>query len=256
FACGALALGALYWSIAGDVHMGWLALKSSYIRYAAPNHSGANSGGAQKERGPLGTDHLTVQRAAFKRYGLDSTVAAPDEWGRLIGGNVVSSSHDYDAAPIRLAICLGLALCEEPAKIGVVTPALDETKEAVRLLAPQASVEVLRPGGPYAPRIDRHEVQAPDLIFCGPGALSARRNPNCILSVEGLEELKAALGSHGVLTLWLPTRSQSVAELRRALATVAQVFEHFFLFVSLDELVLLCGGTARLSYPTLRSFFE
>jgi len=246
---GAMALGGLVWVLACDADMGWLPLKSSYIRYRLSDDRRMNCDPAPGEGTVPGLGRLSVQGAHPAPQGQEATVVAPDGRGHFIGGNLVSSSRGGDAAPIRLAAALGLALCERPRKVSVVALPLDETVQALRTLAPEISFQMVQASG-------ERGANAADLILCGPGALNSSRNSNRILSVETLKELEGALAPQGVFVLWLPTRSESLTELRRALATVACVFERFYVFASLDELVLLCGKTIRLRYAALRSLFQ
>ena len=249
-------LVGFYWSMAGDVHREWVPLRSSYSRYLVPTEGRMNYAPEGEEAPAAGGEALQLQGPNFRTYGLSANAGSGQRQAWMVRGNVVSSARAPDAAPVRLAVALGVARARNPDRIGVLMPALDDTINGARLLAPEATVRLL-PAGPDADvRRVSAEPRELDLVVCGPGPLSAVYNSSSILAREPLQSVAGSLAEGGALAIWLPTRSVDVDGLRRVLATVKSVFGRFDVFACRDELVVLCGPEGELSYPDMKSLYE
>ena len=252
----AILLIGFYWSMAGDVHREWVPLRSSYSRYLVPDEGRMNYSPEGEAAPAVGGDTLQLQGPNFGPYGLSANAGSGTRRSWLVRGNVVSTARAPDAAPVRLAVALGVARAGNPQDVDVLTPALDDTLRGVGVLAPEATIRLV-PAGPDADlREAGKKSRKVDLVICGPGPLSAAFNSSSIIAREPLQSLADSLRQGGALAVWLPTRSVSVDELRRLLATVGSVFGQYDVFACRDELVVLCGPDRELRYADLKSIYE
>ena len=252
----AILLAGFYWSMAGDVHRGWVPLRSSYSRYLVPDEGRMNYAPEGQDAPTAGGDRLQLQGPSFGPYGLSANAGSGTRRAWMVRGNVVSSARAPDQAPVRLAVALGVARAGSPGDVDVLTPALDDTLSGVRLLAPEATIRLV-PAGPDADlREAGKQPRKVELVICGPGPLSAAFNSSSILARQPLQGLADSLSDDGAMAIWLPTRSVSVEELRRVLVTVRSVFAQYDVFACRDELVLLCGPDGELNYADLKSLYN
>ncbi len=179
------------------------------------------------------------------------TVGAPAHTAEIFNGALGllrSPSGPVESRGLALTVALPLAFAGPEAAVAVVSP------------KPDATWQRTEAAGGMAPRGIQAEGQASkerfDVVVCGPGPFWALRNPLSVLSVEGLMRLRSRLAADGLLALWFPLGQVDLLTLRRALATVAEVFPGFTVFVSGPDAVFVCGPGRTVGYDSLERVTE
>jgi len=245
-----VAVVAICWCIAGQPALRWYWLRRTFIWYAGRVRGRPNAPPGSARTAGVGDVRVLALR--YTPQGITARAGTAGETARFVCGSLVASSRGLDSAPIRLAVALAVGAARGPGRVGIVEPALEETRAGVAALAPSAArvripARALPFGGEVPGRLDA--------VICGPGPLASGRCPLMLLSVEALRRLRAALAPQGRAVLWLPTRTLRPGELMRLLATVRAVFERAEVFSCGDELLLVCGRDARLDFSRLGGLF-
>jgi len=229
----------LVWLAAGDPHMEWGGLRTtlgSVLRRTGPSGERAPAGR------PVEVEHTGAGWRVVLRDG--------DVRAEFLNGNLVAFSRPGgrdQASAIRACVALGLAYAPTDGTVGLLTPALNATRESLEVLAPGRQVREFS--------LVEHGGLDHSLIISGPGPLTASGDPLALLSREGLERVKARLADGGVLALWLPAGQMRLDDLRRVLATVADVFPRYDVFLFGREAVVVAGGQGELQYARTASVF-
>lgn len=184
-------------------------------------------------------------------WGPEATIEVEGQQGRLIRGNLVATSRAEDLRVMRAALALGWACSPGVRTVGLVGPALEDTRRSVLLIL--GDVEQIELD---LPRLDAAAggVRA-DLVIWGPGPFAGARCPLAAFNVERLKRLAQYLSGQGVVVLYLPTRTVNGKELLRFLATAKAAFGRARLLACGDELLLVAGGAEKLSLERLNGLF-
>jgi tetratricopeptide (TPR) repeat protein len=230
---GALPVGVLGVAVAATA---WAALADAHVGFAA-----------LRKRLPAGgvAGDWRLEGAALSEAGLDVTFRSDAGQGRFLNGELVrldAPGRSPDAATC-LAAAIGAA-AGAVREAATVARALDQTTRALEAAVPAAKVHGIEiwsggEGGPF------------DLVVCGPGCFSGTGNPTGLLSVEGLERVKARLRDGGRLALCLPAGSLTPASLRRCLSTLGEVFPSYWILAVGQDAVVLAPAPGELAYERL-----
>ncbi|MFO8006886.1 MAG: tetratricopeptide repeat protein, partial [Candidatus Brocadiia bacterium] len=218
-------------------HAGWRPLREQLGRGRALSEDEAAS--------------LRLERAELAGRGAVVSFGSTDAEVACIDGDLIHlrrTRQEASGAALRLLTVLPAAYAREARTVGLVAPALEETRRGAALLWGRKAVHTVRwPwGGGHSES---------DIIIAGPGALSGAQNPIRILSVEALRGLRRRLAPGGALALYLPAGWLPPATLQRALCTFAEVFPQFDLHLAREEAILIGHVARELDYGALRTAF-
>lgn len=233
-----VSAAALAWTLAGDPSAGYPGLRLSFGRVL----------GRRDDRGRV----VPAGRAVEARQTAHGSVTKL-EWGRASAvfraGNLVWLERPHgpeSAASVRLAAALAVAAGPAGESVGLVGPALEQTRETVEALAGAPVADLSRQAG----RADEAEYGS---LLWGPGPWSAPDLPP-LPTVEELRAVKPK--SRGALALWVPADAMELGVLRKVLATVSHAFDGFAVFGERRGVVVLAtDGPWRLRYSRLKSLF-
>jgi hypothetical protein len=93
-------------------------------------------------------------------------------------------------------------------------------------------------------------------VVCSRFAFAGLVNPHTVMSCEGLSRLRGRLRDDGVLALWLPVAQMPLADLRRSLATVREVFGRYCLFIYGRNGIVIAGASGGLDFGRLREAWQ
>lgn len=234
-ACGLVGLSVI-WCLAADPHLEWTGLRSTFA-----DHLWA--GRARLD----GAEPVVLVSGRLEPLGLRAVLMADDLRAEFLNGRLVHierSGRPLAAGSPVLMAALGLAFSDSPQRVALLRPVLRISADDVQRMAGGAEVASIGmwnggAGGEF------------DVILSGPGPLSAVGNPLALMSLDGLGRIRRRLAEGGVFALWFPAGRLSLDTLRRAIATLGEVFPSFYVFVSGQEAVFVATSAPTLRYGGL-----
>ena len=223
----------LVWLLAGGPQMDWGGLRAtlgSVLRTTGPTGGAAPAGRPVSARLTNGKWRVVLEQGDVRATFLDGSLI---DFTRKGGTDQLGS--------VRACVALGLAYAPADGPVDLEEPELGSTSETLNALAPRRAAPVR--GAQYA------------LIVSGPGPLTAAANPLSALNTHHLTSLRLRLADGGVLALWLPAGNLHLDALRRALATVADVFPRYDVYLVGRGAVAVAGGDGKISYARLATLF-
>lgn len=243
-ALGALVLGAagVAWALVCDPHLGWAGLRRSAEQYLVPGEAPSVTARVDEE-GLAGSFVAGDRRGEFVNGDLVYATAPSSGADALVSGaDALASGAD---APVGLTIALGLAFAGPAERVAVVGPESSAVVRETERLAEGARVTLIAAH-------ERAGADGFDVIISGPGPLSAPGDPLRLFSRERLSGLRDRLTERGALSIWFPAGRVEMDVLRRALATLQEVFPRSWVFLSGEEAVFVATANSAVPFARLQ----